>query len=247
MDVTQKIEKSHYRATEQQIEQLAKDHNTMTTAGVRITGIYLRALIAASQAKLGPKGRGRAPGKDAQLHALAVANEKFYAAVLRGVTTPEIAAVEGLAPVERTRRALERNRRSNFARTAAGSLTRFAERGGDLRGLDLKTVTKRELDEALQPPGVALEPSTRYQGALLKAIERRARGDPEGARQVAESAIAALRHLLILIPSGQAAESVATTQSIQRTAVGRRLAKHDGAGAVGRRLARMHAGVSASA
>lgn len=200
MNVIEKIEASNHVATEQQIESLALNHYTSQTGVARADGTYLKAVIVAAQSKLGK--RGPRPKADAQLSVLTGVHERFYAAVLRGVTTPDVAAEENLERAERQRRNLERNARSNFARTAFSVLTGFIERGGDLRGLDLSTVTKGSLREFGRPE-LSGDPisarAIRSQEGLVRAIAQVARGDPAAAREVAERAIAALRTLLATI------------------------------------------------
>lgn len=200
MNIIDKIESAHHVATEQQIELLAQNHYTSLAAGARANGTYLKAVIVAAQSKLGK--RGPRPKADAQLAVLTGVHERFYAAVLRGVTTPDVAAEDGLERAEKQRRAIERNARSNFARTAMHVLTGYVERGGDLRSLDLASVTKTTLREFNRPElqGDPLVARTiRAQEGFIRALTRRARGDPSGARAAAERAIAALRTLLATI------------------------------------------------
>lgn len=224
MNIIEKIEAAHHVATEQQIEQLAQNHYTSQSAVGRANGVYLRAVIAAAQSKLGT--RGRPPAKDAQMSVLTGVHDKFYAAVLRGVTTDDIAAEDGLDRTEKQRRGIERNRRSNFARTAISAITGYVERGGDLRKLDVASVTKDQLREYGRPELQDADPVTartiRAQEGLLRALTRRARGDPAGARASAERAIAALRTLLasITVPPEMGETTVIGKRSHARTRVG---------------------------
>lgn len=223
MNIIDKIESAHHVATEQQIETLAQNHYTSQSAGARADGTYLKAVIVATQSKLGK--RGPRPRPDAQLAVLTGVHERFYAAVLRGVTTPDIAPDETADRTERQRRNIERNRRSNFARTAMSVLSAFVERGGDLRGLDVTTVTKGTLREFGRPElqGDPLEARVvRGQEGLLRALERRARGDPAGAKAAAERAIVALRTLLatITVPPDVGETTVVGRGSHRRTRVG---------------------------
>lgn len=200
MNVIEKIESANHVATEQQIEMLAQNHYTSQTAGARADGTYLKAVIVAVQSKFGK--RGARPKADTQLAVLTGVHDRFYAAVLRGVTTSDIAPDESVDRTERQRRNIERNRRSNFARTAMSVLTGYVERGGDLRGIDVATVTKGALREFGRPElsGDPLAARVvRSRESLVRAIARRARGDPAGAKAAAEAAIAALRTLLASI------------------------------------------------
>lgn len=223
MNIIEKIESAHHVATEQQIELLAQNHYTSLAAGARANGTYLKAVIVAAQSKLGK--RGRRPGTDSQLAVLTGVHERFYAAVLRGVTTPDVAAEEGLERAEKQRRSIERNARSNFARTAMLVLTGYVERGGDLRSLDVTTVTKTTLREFNRPElqGDPLSARTiRAQEGLLRALEKRARGDPAGAKAFAEQAAAALRTLAasITVPRETGETTVIGSRRNARTRVG---------------------------
>jgi hypothetical protein len=200
VNIIDKIESAHHVATEQQIETLAQSHYTSQATGARADGTYLKAVIVAAQSKLGK--RGRPPRPDAQMAVLTGVHDRFYAAVLRGVTTPDIAPDESVDRTERQRRNIERGRRSNFARTAMSVLSGYVERGGDLRGLDVATVTKGALREYGRQE-LSGDPTAarvvRAQEGLLRSIANRARGDPAAAKVAAERAIVALRTLLATI------------------------------------------------
>lgn len=138
---------------------------------------YLRVIINAVQAKLGPK-KGRAPAAETQLSVFSTVVTPLYAAVLRGVTTEDIAIREGLEPAELTRRMRERNRRATFARTARSALVSWVNAGGDIRALDVSTVTKSELQRSV---AAAREPDAnrtveRAQKRILASVAAVARG-----------------------------------------------------------------------
>lgn len=194
--IHENIQRKHYVATEAEVEALAGEQYTaMETAGAG--GVtFLRVLVAASQARLG-KRRGPAPRASAQSEVLELVYDKYYPAVLRGITTDDIQHDPTLDAKEQRRRSLERNRRSAFARSAISTLRPFVQAGGDLRNLDVENVTKAWLRAAIAPP----EPENkverqiaRSQGALLRAINRMARGDPAAAEAAIEAAIEALEH-----------------------------------------------------
>lgn len=225
-----KIEKDHFVATEQAIEALAHERYANSGSVARADGTYLRVLIVEAQSKLGrPRGRGAKPNAVDQAAVLETAHERFYAAVLRGVTTPDI-AVNGdeMDAKERQRRSLERNRRSAFARSAKSTLALYVAGGGDLRTIDIGMVSKGSLRAAVAPP----EPQdrterqiARAQGALLRACTRKARGDPNEARGSIEAAIEALQGLLDQIDAQPAPVAAETRRAprervVQRTRVG---------------------------
>src|SRR5580658_6408341 len=177
--IIEKLESTTNVATEAQVESLASESYKAGLVVHRTDGVYLRVLVVACQAQLGPVRRGRAPNAEAQMTVLETVHEKYYAAVLRGVTTPDVASDGKLEAIERNRRTLERNRRSNFARTARSVLAAYANGGGDIRALDPRGVTKASLREATKPSeGSESEPVTRAQDAIIRAITRQAREDP---------------------------------------------------------------------
>lgn len=193
----QTIEGKHYVATLAEVESLAREHYGAQTAANTGAGTYLRVLVAACQAKLGAKRRGRQPGTEAQEAVVTAVNASYYPAVLRGVTTPDIAQDDSLGAAANRLRALERNRRSTFARSAVSTLRVFVSAGGDIRSLTAESVTKRELRAvaAPEPEGKTQRQIERAQGALVRALNRLARGDPGAAAKAIAGAMAALQSL----------------------------------------------------
>lgn len=224
MTIIDKIEKAPQSVTDTQVEHLAREAYTAGTVVKRTGDTYLRILTARCQAKLGAvrKGPGRkaAIPKDAQLSVLEDAHEKLYAAVLRGVTTPEVADEEGLEGPERSRRSLARNARSAFARQSKSVLVMYINAGGDLRALALKEVTKTSLRAfaapTLQPAG---DPVERSEVAFIKAVQAQARGDPDKARETIERAMEKLQLLLDGLEEEEPETTIAGRRNI-RTRVG---------------------------
>lgn len=195
MNIQQTIERAHFVATDAQVEQLASARWTLAAQEEGLNGTYLRVLVVGCQSELGTKRRGR-PSSTSQLAVVDKIHIRFYAAVLRGITTPDIVADDTQEPAERSRRALERNRRSTFARSAKTTLVNFVRAGGDIRTLDPPTVSKAQLRAAGEPPPLVDRVARQLanaQGAILRAIGRRARGDPSGARDMLEGVLEALQ------------------------------------------------------
>lgn len=181
--IVQTIEKRAYLIKDTgDIEALAK----AALLGDQIPGTYLRALIATTQVRLGldePRTsalRGRiGPPEDseADLEVLKAVHAEFYAAVLTAVTTPDIASTAGLRKAEAARRAKERNRRSNFARSAKSTLAKYIKSGGNVRGLCVTSVTKQQLrDLTAKATGGAQELSLetrakRFASRMVKQLE----------------------------------------------------------------------------
>lgn len=191
--------KSKYAMTEHQVETLASEYAQATQQTQRVNTTYLRVLVNAMQSILGNKKvRGRVP-VEAHLEVLNDVSTKFYAAVLRGVTTPDIQPDTAQPKDEQTRRSIERNRRSTFARSAKSTLTSYISAGGDVRALDVDVVTRDPLLAAVRatkgqtPSGYSLE---RHRNAILRLIAREAKTNPEGARADLEAAISALQDAL---------------------------------------------------
>jgi hypothetical protein len=183
--------------TEAQIESLAAErlHNATVRDGFDST--YLRVIITAVQAKLGDKVKGRRLAAGGQLKALDDVNAPFYAAVLRGVTTPEIAADPSLPLDAQRLRTLERNRRSTFARTAKSTLVSWIREGGDIRAIDVMTVSKGELRASVNAARTdGEEPQSRVERAQAAIISHAQRQAPEAARETLEEAIEALQAAL---------------------------------------------------
>ncbi len=194
--------KNQYVMTEAQIERLAAERLTGATLVDSFDGTYLRALVVATQSKLGAK-RGKRMATEAQLETLEATAAPFYAAVLRGVITPDIEVSADLEPAEATRRTRERNRRATFARTAKATLVAWVTEGGDLRALDVATVTKTELRASVTAAraerGVpAANRIERAQQAILAAV---AREGPDVARERLEAVIEALQAALDELPA----------------------------------------------
>jgi hypothetical protein len=217
---------------EQRVEALARERVTSATIVSNADVTYLAMLVDAMQSQLGKRSRGKVNSLQ-QAQVLAEVDKRFYAAVLRGVTTEDIAIGEGLDADEQRRRSLERNRRSAFARSAKSTVSAYITAGGDVRTLDPNTVSKAALRKAIAPP----EPTDkvaaqieRSKGALLRAITRRARGDPEAARTEVEGLMDELQKVLDSLNGGEAEEPQHETTTVvgmrapdrgpQRTRVG---------------------------
>jgi hypothetical protein len=161
------LEKAHYVAADEQVEKLARLYTKTTEAGERVRGSYLRILVAAAQERLkalpAKKKFARRLSQTEIGQQLPVVEEvhgRFYIAVLRGVTTPDVTDHENLEEQERTRRALERNRRSGFARSAKSTLVAFVKAGGDIRQLIADEVSKTSLRQyitTVEPPSASTE------------------------------------------------------------------------------------------
>lgn len=226
-DLIEKLEKAHFVATDAQVESLALERYSNAAHAVRADGTYLRVLVVATQSQVGTRRRGRLDAA-AQTNVLEAVHEKFYAAVLRGVTTPEVAPDDALAQSDRTLRSLERNRRSAFARSAKSTLSAYVRAGGDLRALVASQVTKAALRAAIappEPPDKVTRQIARSEGALLRALKRQAKVDPVAAERDIERCIEELQNVLDSLDTGGDAAAATTVVGVtartpQRTRVG---------------------------
>lgn len=215
---------ANYAATGDQVEQLAFAVATGLDAGTA----YLRVVLAHMQARLG-RGRRRVTAMP-QEPVLDAVHEELYPHVLKGVGPEEM---------ERG----ERDSKANFARTMASTVRFFIQHGGDVRGLDIPTVTKNGLRRAVQPPAAATVPegATRAERGFLRAAEglkraviRLARGDPEGARTQIEQLLTEYEQLLDELgkePPQPQAQAPADAGGATTTIVGRGLGSGRGTSA----------------
>ena len=113
---------------------------------------------------------------------------RLYPAIMRGVTTPEVADDEQLSQDDKRARAAIRNARANFARTGASTILGFIKAGGDVRGLDVQTVTKYQLQTFIHSKD-GETPKMEMAMAALQRVEKQivtwAQEDPEQARAAA--------------------------------------------------------------
>jgi hypothetical protein len=150
------IAKVNYAATGEQVELLA--HTVVS--GLRAGEVYLRVVLAHMKSRLGSPRRGKQPPQEPVLDAV---HGELYPSVLRGVGPDEM-------PDD------ERNQLANFARTMASTVRYFIRNGGDVRGVDIPTVTKNGLRKAVTPEAAPIVGGTRAERGFLRA--RRASRKP---------------------------------------------------------------------
>lgn len=215
------IARANYAATGDQVEQLAH----AVAVGLDAGTAYLRVVLAHMQAKLGT-GRRAARSIVPQEPVLDAIHEELYPHVLKGVGPEEM---------ERD----ERNSRANFARTMASTVRFFIQHGGDVRALDVPTVTKRGLRRMVEPEAAAVpEGASRAlrgfitaREGLKRAVVRLARGDPEKAREEIEQLLGEYEQLLEELgkePDKPAAAAPAPDHGATTTIVGRTFGSRSG-------------------
>lgn len=138
-------ETSGYEVNGDVVAELARIGASGDAVTSKVGGTYLRVLVASAQRHLAGIDTGH---PSAQPRAVDAANAAYYPYVLKGITTADCADNSTLYDrAERSRRSLERNRRSNFARTAASTLRTWVSVGGDLETLHPAHITKAHLIE----------------------------------------------------------------------------------------------------
>lgn len=201
--IVERLEASNYLANEQQVEALAHECYSGQARVGRADTTYLKVLVAGCQSALGQHRGKRVSGPkvtDIQLNTIGSVHDTYYMAVMRGITTQDIIHDDNLPADERQSRALERNRRSAFARTAKSTLVGFVRAGYDLRDLVVSTITKSQLREAAQiarhPPHMQHQSAvvTAYD-KLASALARTAHEDPGGTRETIKHIISELEKL----------------------------------------------------
>lgn len=209
--------KSKYVMNDIQVENFARDMATAVDAVQSGRTTYLRVLVTACQAVLGKVRRGKLLAADTQLDVLNDQASHYYAAVLRGVTTPDVADAEGLDKAERTRRSIERNKRSTFARNSKSTLVAWVSAGGDLRTLSADEVTRDPLlaevraKRGQRAEGYAMQ---RAQRAIIREVRKLSKADLGAARADLEEIIEALSEELDALANGNRDTST-ITQVIQ--------------------------------
>lgn len=206
--IVEVITSAHFMASEEQVGRLAYAVQEGQAADVT----YLRVIMAHTRSRIGRAKKGT--NVEALLDAV---HDRFYPVVLRTVGTEEMPTAE-------------LNSRANFARSAASTVRYFIRNGGDVRSVDLATVTKSGLRKAVQPePEEEIEGETKAERALrrledryVKSLQRiTARGDPDTARERIEAAIGRLEAMLAELGETEAApeevsEPVITRHALQR-------------------------------
>ena len=207
MNILSKIEKAGYLVTGTDVEALAALHLANVDAASGTDGQYLRIMLASVKAKH-PATVGRRRlltdiDRAQHVATLAEAHGRLYPFVLKGITTPDVEDRPELDAESRRARAVVRDSRAGFARSAASTVKAWIKAGGDIRGLDVATATKTALRaftrSQVAPAAAVHDPARSALGRLTGAIRTMATEDPEAARAATEAALAELRQLLALL------------------------------------------------
>lgn len=199
-DIIETIALAGYDATEEQVEMLARANISAIKTNDQISGSYFRILLTASHNALRPKHQGK---RVDVLEIVSATEAPLYAAVLRGITTSDVAPDPTQVPAERQRRALERNRRSAFARSAKSIIVNFIKAGGDLRKVDVEDTSKdrmRQMSLDLKPPAKSEDQISEFiestLDSLKRAILRLSKLDKDQAVEVGRGTVSTLAMVL---------------------------------------------------
>lgn len=169
------LSKAGYLADDNTVAQMARDYAEARASVNGVRGMYLQVLVAHSKEVC---AKARKQTQETAIECVKGVHDRLYAVVLAAITTPDVIADDKLAKEERQRRSLERNRRSNFARTAKSEIMGYLEAGGSLGQLNPATVSKEELrDYAKQqreeqtPEVAAVGLETRLERVLKAMVE----------------------------------------------------------------------------
>jgi hypothetical protein len=209
MNILTQIENANYLATADAIEKLAATRFDSQDLADRAQGAYFRAVLASTQRAIAGKptlrvrkargaGALSAPQIANHLEAFERVNTELYGAVIRGSVTPDVADSDSLKTEERRERSLARNRRTNYARTAASAIRGFIRGGGDVTRIPVGSATKSELLKRGMNATTGT-PETRIERAatrLMSAIETLGEEDEAAAREVLQATLKKSTELL---------------------------------------------------
>ncbi len=201
MTTIQNIEKANYQASYEDVEKMAREQFDATQLSNKTGTTYFRVLLAGVQSALLGKpvlrvGRGSLSALDTPKHleTFEDVNALLYAAVSRGTLTPDVEQSDSLSTDENNRRAIERNRRNNFARTAASTLRKFIRGGGDVRRIAVPNASKSAVAGMTQnTPGKRRSPEETARIRVKRAATKLAGVIEELASQDKKLAAAALQ------------------------------------------------------
>lgn len=181
------LAKAGWIASDAILTSLAKDYVEGRDQSISVAGSYVKILTAHTQRELEKQGVKRAT-KEKALAAIETVHAHAYAVILAAVTTPDLKHSEDLPDKEQTRRALERNRRSNFARSAKSTLVAYVEAGGSMSALKPSDVTKELLRSQYQPknPPTPQERAERAVVRIEALLTALAAEDMDAAEELAE-------------------------------------------------------------
>jgi hypothetical protein len=219
-----------YLADDATVSALARGYAAGAEAQGATRATYLRILLAHTQAALGAPRPTLVDARRfatldpaaaaAQGRALKATHERLYGLVLAAITTSDLEDSSRLSAQERKRRALLRNQRSNFARSAASVLRSLSRALYDLHEIGVKDAAKGRLAALARkrsPEAHSADDAQSRRAAIataraITALELLAEGDHAGAIQAGQLLIDRAAALLLSIgtPSARSPEKATT-------------------------------------
>lgn len=197
------LARAGYIITDDALAAMARDYAAGVRSAGAVRGRYLPVLVAHTRRELDRVGAKR-PQQDTVLAAIAAVHDHHYAIILEAISTPDIKVVDGLDDDERVRRIKERNRRSNFARSAKSTLVSYVRAGGRVTNLDPAEVTKDKLRQLFAPAREGPEPVEerieRVSERLEALVRKMVAEDRDEAEKVVEALHIKLAELVQLRP-----------------------------------------------
>jgi hypothetical protein len=198
------LAKAGYLASDTTLAALARDYVDGRVQSDSVAGSYIKILYAHVLRDLERQGIKRA-SSDKVIAAVETVHAHMYTVILAAVTTPDLKHSDDLPDKEQTRRALERNRRSNFARSAKSTLVAYITAGGKLSSFTPAEVTKERLRSFYKPkdPPTYQERANRATARLESIIKALAATDMAAAREVVTYVQTRVAALVVATPSAK--------------------------------------------
>lgn len=184
--------------SDEQLAQMARDYAAAIDSTAQVRTTFLQMLVARTQALL----RNRRGPTAAQIReSVRLVYDRMYGVVLHAIVTDDLKHDDKLSAIEKTRRAVERNRRSNFARTAKYALDAWLDAGGKLMTVKASEVTKeflRRLTPARDGSGATglVRSAARTGDRLVKVAAQLVAEDRDLAERTVEGLITKLQQLI---------------------------------------------------
>lgn len=189
------IESKKYVANLEDIRKLTRENVEAEQSLASTRKLYFQALVGTTRAEL-PSGMD----SKEQANALRAVHDRFYVGVLEVINTKDVVDSPRLGPDEKKRRREERNAKSNFARSAFGTIRRWLLAGHDLATLNPAVLTEQQLRKETPIAASRRKPNTKQAqkrvGSLIEKIiaqtRQLANANPADARAVLDNVMTRL-------------------------------------------------------
>lgn len=210
------IENKKYVASVEDIRKLTRENVNAEQSLASTRKLYFQALVGTTCAEL-------PSGKDSKEQAIALraVHDRFYVGVLEVINAKDSPR---LGAKQRKRRTAERNAKSNFARSAFGTIRRWLLAGHDLATLNPATLTEQQLRKETPIAATRRKANTKQAqkrvGSLVEKILTQARQlantNPVEARAVLDGVVTRMMKELTAGADSVAPTSDASVASKER-------------------------------